>query len=49
MFQFKIIYEQKSGIRATRLIMAKSESDAQSKFMQMSSGLGYKIILVTRV
>ncbi|MBR2107807.1 MAG: hypothetical protein IJ937_11130 [Treponema sp.] len=48
MNRYKIIYKQKNGIQCTRIIPAKSESEAKAKFLQMSSGLGYTIINISK-
>ena len=44
--RFKIIYLQKNGIQASQIIQAKSKEEAKGKWIQQTSGLGWKIVQI---
>jgi len=44
MKKFKIIFLQKNGIQGNRIIMAKTKEEAKGKWLQQTSGLGYKLV-----
>ncbi|MCI6892933.1 MAG: hypothetical protein MR852_12985 [Treponema sp.] len=46
MKRFKIIYLQKNGIQASQIIQAKSKEEAKGKWIQQTSGLGWKIVQI---
>mgnify|MGYP006394982631 FL=1 len=46
MKRFKIIYLQKNGIQASQIIQAKSKEEAKGKWLQQTSGLGWKIVQI---
>lgn len=46
MKRFKIIYLQKNGIQASQIIHAKSKEEAKGKWIQQTSGLGWKIVQI---
>ena len=46
MKRFKIIYLQKNGIQASQIIQAKSKGEAKGRWVQQTSGLGWKIVQI---